>query len=151
MLEAYKKMSKEHGGRGGVILNFAGLQGLNPLYAAPTLSATHHGVIGLSRSFGDQVNFKNSGIRVVALCPGITNTNFIKDAEKRALNEKMGSYLNILLHKMKRQKSDVCAQSAIHVLKYGPSGSVWVVEASKLYSLNIPNWTQYRVLQSQLL
>ncbi|XP_044271943.1 15-hydroxyprostaglandin dehydrogenase [NAD(+)]-like [Tribolium madens] len=151
MLEAYKIMSKDGTGSGGVILNFSGLHGVKPLFPAPTLSATHHGIVGLSRSFGHETNFKTTGVRVVTLCPGITNTNFIKDAEKRALNEKMASQLQILLCKVKRQKADACAQSAIHVLKYGSSGSVWVVDGSKLYSLNIPDWEKYRILESQLM
>ncbi|XP_063920463.1 15-hydroxyprostaglandin dehydrogenase [NAD(+)]-like [Zophobas morio] len=152
MLEAYNVMSKEERGSGGVILNFSGLHGgLKPLYPAPTLSAGHHGIIGLSTSFGHEINFKNTAVRVVTLCPGITNTNFVKDAEKRALNERMGSHLHILLRKFKRQKASVCAQSAMHLLKHGKSGSVWVVEGSKLYSLNIPKWKEYRVLESQLI
>ncbi|KAJ3624961.1 hypothetical protein MTP99_018549 [Tenebrio molitor] len=151
MLEAHKIMSKEEAGTGGVILNFSGIHGIKPFYPAPTLSAGHHGVIGLSRSFGHEINFKSSGIRVVTLCPGITRTNFIKDADQRALNERMGKQLKILLCKVKRQKADACALSALHVLKYGSSGSVWVVDGSKLYSLNIPKWKTYRVLESQLL
>ncbi|KYB28353.1 Fat body protein 2-like Protein [Tribolium castaneum] len=150
-LEAYRVMSKDCSGSGGVILNFSGLHGVKPLFPAPTLSASFHGIIGLSRSFGHETNFKTTGVRVVTLCPGITNTNFIKDAEKRALNEKMANQLQILLCKVKRQNADACGQSAVHVLKYGTSGSVWVVDGSKLYSLNIPDWKKYRILESQLL
>lgn len=144
-------MSKEESGAGGVILNFSGLHGIKPLYPAPTLSASGHGVIGLSRSFGHQYNFKSTGVRIVTLCPGITNTSFIKGAERRTLTERMGSQLHILLSKVKRQKADVCARSALHVLRHGESGSVWVVEGSKLYSLKIPEWKTYRTLESQLL
>lgn len=144
-------MSKAETGKGGVILNFSGLYGVEPFFPSPTLAASYHGIIGLSRSLGYESNFKTTGIRVVTLCPGITNTNFIKDAEKRAFDARSGNHLHNLLNKVKRQKADACAVSAIHVLKYGSSGSVWVVNGSKLYSLNIPSWKKYRVLESQLL
>lgn len=144
-------MSKTEGGDGGVILNIAGLYGLKPLSPAPTLSACQHAIVGLSRSCGDVRNSKPTGVRVVTLCPGITDTTFIQNAEKRAYNEHLSKQLAQVLCKSKRQKADVCGQAALYVLKYSPSGGVWVVEGSKLYSCNIPSWKSYSALQSQLM
>ncbi|RZC39429.1 hypothetical protein BDFB_009763, partial [Asbolus verrucosus] len=75
MVRAYKIMNKRGTDRGGVILNISILYGIKPL------------------SFGANMNFQKTGIRVVTLCPGITNTNFIKNAEKTTLTPEMAKQL----------------------------------------------------------
>lgn len=45
-------MSKERGGRGGVIVNIASILGLQEMAGCPVYVATKHAVVGLSRSYG---------------------------------------------------------------------------------------------------
>lgn len=75
-------MSKEKGGKGGSILNVSSIYGLQAVSGAPTFSASKHFVIGLTRCLGMEYHFKKTGVRVMAMCPGITRTSLISKVEK---------------------------------------------------------------------
>lgn len=45
-------MSKEHGGRGGIVVNISSVMGVDHMYSIPAYTASKHGVIGLTRCFG---------------------------------------------------------------------------------------------------
>lgn len=145
MLETQAIMSQN-----GVILNISGIHGgLKPFYPSPILAASFHGLVGLSRSWGHHKNFERTGVRVVTLCSGISNTKFFKNLENRTLDSIWKKELEDTLQTSKRQQPDACGMAALHVLKHGKSGSVWAVEGSNLYSLKIPKWESYRKLKSQ--
>lgn len=48
---AIDALSKDKGGRGGVILNVASMAGLNSLSGGPSYSASKHGVVGFTNAF----------------------------------------------------------------------------------------------------
>ncbi|KAF4526585.1 hypothetical protein B566_EDAN015697 [Ephemera danica] len=82
-LFALKYMDKA---QGGVVVNIASILGLQPFPGAPIYAATKHAVVGLSTSFGDPFHFDRTGVRVVTMCPGVTDTSLISEAHNRQLN-----------------------------------------------------------------
>ncbi|KAJ8942454.1 hypothetical protein NQ318_002667 [Aromia moschata] len=144
-LAAEKYLDKEN----GVVINLAGTLGLQPVPPSPILAALQSGVIQLSQSLGHDLNFRRTGIRYVALCPGITQTDFSKDVEKRVRTPEEARDLENFLKKAHRQKPDVCAKSVVELIKYGPTGSTWVIEGSRLFYLNLPDWKKHCNLVSQ--
>lgn len=150
-LLAYRFMGKDSEGKGGTIINLTGVQGLEPLPPAPTLSASYHGIVGFSRSFGDETHFSRTNLRVITLCTGFTKTDFLKRIKEKSLTEIMGSEFENLIKKSKIQNSSACGEAVLHVLKCGKSGSVWVCEGSNLYTLNIPDRSTYSKLVAQFL
>ncbi|KAL3285222.1 hypothetical protein HHI36_019335 [Cryptolaemus montrouzieri] len=136
---AHKYLSESR--RGGVIVNTSGIFGFIPLAGCPTLSAAQHGIIGLSKSFGHQDIFKQSNVRVIALCPGITNSRLFRKANIRAMTPHMGKCLTEQIETMKKQKPEICAQSIVWLLKFGDSGSIWLIEDKKFYKIqcNLPH------------
>lgn len=81
-----KYMGKDKGGRGGVIANIASILGLQPLAGCPVYVGTKHFVVGLDRSFGTPFYFNRTGIKVVTMCPGVTDTPLISEAGSRVLH-----------------------------------------------------------------
>ncbi|XP_071958130.1 15-hydroxyprostaglandin dehydrogenase [NAD(+)]-like [Antedon mediterranea] len=71
---AIKQMSKENGGRGGVIINTSSLAGVNAVPQVPVYAATKHGVVALSRSLAANPKVTAENIRVNVLCPAFVNT-----------------------------------------------------------------------------
>ncbi|XP_078608683.1 15-hydroxyprostaglandin dehydrogenase [NAD(+)]-like [Branchiostoma floridae x Branchiostoma japonicum] len=67
-------MGRDKGGGGGLIINIASMAGLIAMFIGPVYTATKHGVVGLSRSFGTPFHFDRSGVRVCAICPTMTDT-----------------------------------------------------------------------------
>ncbi|KAJ3177323.1 hypothetical protein HDU87_004575 [Geranomyces variabilis] len=68
---------------GGVILNTASLAGLVPVEFQPVYAAAKAGVVNFTKSL---TNWKKKGIRVVAICPGFTQTGII-DAGRAAFGD----------------------------------------------------------------
>lgn len=61
----------------GTIINISSIAGKNGIATASIYSATKHAVMGLSSSLMSEVRKDN--IRVIAICPGSTDTNFFDD------------------------------------------------------------------------
>ncbi|KAH0537501.1 hypothetical protein FGG08_005719 [Glutinoglossum americanum] len=57
----------------GVVLIIASMAGLIPLYADPLYSAAKHAMVGFARGMGHADELE--GVRVAAICPGITDEN----------------------------------------------------------------------------
>lgn len=147
----YRFVGKEGCGKGGVIVNLAGVSAVQPLPPAPTLCAAHHAIVGLSRSFGHTIHTKKSGVRVVCLCPGFTATQFIKNISTKAMTDSLGRDLDSFIKKSTKQGPDPCGHAVIHLIKHGENGSVWLCEGARLFLLNIPNKKTYSTLIAQYL
>ncbi|KAI4471362.1 15-hydroxyprostaglandin dehydrogenase [nad(+)] [Holotrichia oblita] len=64
-----------------VILNVASIAGLKGFKATPLYTSTKHCIVGLTRGTGVKDHFDRVKIRVVAICPGPTNTVMITEFE----------------------------------------------------------------------
>lgn len=84
-IHAMKVMGKDKGGKGGTVVNVASILGLQAAPSAPVYTGTKHFVIGLTRSFGHPFHYDRTKVRVMAMCPGVTTTQMVKDAGQHAL------------------------------------------------------------------
>ncbi|KAK4876765.1 hypothetical protein RN001_009271 [Aquatica leii] len=150
-LLAYQFVGKEGLGNGGVVVNVAGIGGIDPVPPAPTLSAAEHAIVGLSKSFGNSIHTDKSGIRVVCFCPGFTATNFLKNLTSKGMTSLLGRELEILMNKSKKQGPDPCGHAVVHLIRHGDNGSVWVCEGAKLYCLKIPKRKAYMIVSCRIL
>ncbi|XP_049790392.1 15-hydroxyprostaglandin dehydrogenase [NAD(+)]-like [Schistocerca nitens] len=144
---AMELMSRGGGGGrgGGVVLNVASVLGLAPLAGCPVYVATKHAVVGLSRSYGTQFHWQRTGVRVVALCPGVTHTQLIARAGGRQPDADQGALAVQELAALPQQRPEHVAAAALHVLRAAPNGSVWVAEGGEpAYQLRFPHRTQLR-------
>ncbi|GLV39842.1 Photoreceptor dehydrogenase [Carabus blaptoides fortunei] len=130
-------MSKDAGGKGGAIVNVASVLGLAPLGGAPAYTATKHGVIGYTRAMAMPYHYNKSGVRVMAMCPGVTDTHLIKKANtdtNTPLDKEASRELTVL----PKQHVCYCGQCLMEMLKEGDTGSIWVVEDKEIYEVEIP-------------
>ncbi|CAL1292587.1 unnamed protein product [Larinioides sclopetarius] len=84
---ALKYMGKSNGGNGGVVINTASVAGVVPVPVIPAYSASKHGVIGLTRSFGLPYHYDKDGILFAALCPYYVDTDMMKSKNKTLIPE----------------------------------------------------------------
>ncbi|XP_048399865.1 15-hydroxyprostaglandin dehydrogenase [NAD(+)]-like [Stegostoma tigrinum] len=81
-------MSKEAGGRGGVIVNIASIAGVIPYFLGPVYAASKYGVVGFTTSLS-LTCLEKHGVRLQALCPGfadtqlLANLKWVKDPEQK--------------------------------------------------------------------
>lgn len=80
-----KHMGKNNGGKGGVIINIASILGLQELNGCPIYVGTKHFVVGMNRSFGTPYFYNFTGIKFLTMCPGVTDTPLISEAQNYAL------------------------------------------------------------------
>lgn len=99
-------MSKENGGQGGTIVNVASVLGFAPMAAAPVYVATKHAMIGYTRSMALPFHYQKSGVRIMALCPGLTDTTLVEEGKKIVNSDKT----NPLIEEWHREISSCPAQ-----------------------------------------
>ena len=61
----------------GVIINISSVAGVRGALASPAYTASKHGIIGLTKDVASK--YGKYGIRSIAVCPGMVQTNMTKD------------------------------------------------------------------------
>uniref|UniRef100_A0A0K8TTA8 Alcohol dehydrogenase n=1 Tax=Tabanus bromius TaxID=304241 RepID=A0A0K8TTA8_TABBR len=138
-LAAIDYMSKAKGGRGGLIANISSALGLvpSPLYAI--YAGTKHGVLGFTRSLAGEVYHKTTGVSLIAICPGKTDTDLIPQFnEKTTLPVDSSLMRNV--ESFKGQSAAQCAESMLKAFKQNVNGSVWLIDQGELFEVKIPNY-----------
>ncbi|KAK5643803.1 hypothetical protein RI129_007648 [Pyrocoelia pectoralis] len=126
-----KYMSKNMGGRGGVILNMSSIVGIIPAPIFPVYSATKSFVLSFGRSLGDQVHYGYNEVRILTLCPGLTRTGGSVDIANLTSNTFNPHIIEIaaeFITNAVMQSASNVANAVVHVLRTGPNGSVWIVK-----------------------
>ncbi|XP_071451962.1 15-hydroxyprostaglandin dehydrogenase [NAD(+)]-like [Hetaerina americana] len=129
-LLALKFMGKDRNasGRGGVVINTGSNVGIRPYVSVPIYTATKHALIGLTRSFGDAYHVNLTGVKVIALCPGATDTALVTDVKKQLLSSEYEKAWQRDTASSIVQKPEHVAKALIHVMQKAASGSVWAVD-----------------------
>jgi len=86
-----EKQSIESGGSGGLVINTASIAGI--LYGMDKNSISYqiskHGVVALTRSFGDPKVVRKTGIKHVAICPWFADTGILDGIDKTRLRKQV--------------------------------------------------------------
>ncbi|KAG5881900.1 hypothetical protein JTB14_004795 [Gonioctena quinquepunctata] len=142
-----KYMGKNNGGQGGVIVNIASILGLQEMDGCPIYVGTKHFVVGLDKSFGTPYFYNLTGIKFLTMCPGVTDTPLISEADKFALQgfPNHGKRLAQGLRALPAQRPEHVAIGLIKLITQGETGSVWVAEGGQpIYEVKIPERTTIR-------
>ncbi len=75
----------------GRILNVASIAAFQPVPSLATYAATKAYVLSLSESLAEELS--GSGVSVTALCPGVTATNMVSNAQKKNSGLKIPSFI----------------------------------------------------------
>ncbi|KAF5304810.1 hypothetical protein FQR65_LT07827 [Abscondita terminalis] len=133
-LLAMEYMGKNKGGNGGILINISSVLGFHPLASCPVHVATKHFIIGFNRSLGSAYHYRRTAVKVITLCPGLTDTPHLKEAVKNAitsLDPDIGELLSEELQALPSQPAEAVARALILVMAKGDNGSVWVTENNK--------------------
>ncbi|KAH1019921.1 15-hydroxyprostaglandin dehydrogenase [NAD(+)]-like [Dendroctonus ponderosae] len=134
---------------GGLVLNITGIQGIEVFTPGPALAASFLGVVGFTQSKGHERNASANGVRIVALCCGLTHSPTLKEVEQRTCCPAMANDLKNYLNEGCWQQPEAAGKAAVELLKYAPSGSIWIVEGSQLFHLRLPSLHAFRTLETQ--
>ncbi|RZC39428.1 adh short domain containing protein [Asbolus verrucosus] len=138
-------MSKTCFGQGGLIINVASIMGLIPSSGYPIHTLTQFGIVGFSRAIGNINHYDRTGVKITALCPGLTNTKLLKQASYHAINDKFHKEFKEESGGCLLQKTESVALATLNILHDSMPGSVWVVENNnKPYEIRFPEVADMR-------
>ncbi|CAH0584477.1 unnamed protein product [Chrysodeixis includens] len=127
-LLAYRFMSKDRGGQGGIIVNTASTSFTRPQVSTPIYTATNYAIVGLTRAYGDQYHVNLTGVRSMVICPGLTDTGLVKEIRKQLMSSDYEAAWQRDNATCKMQSSEHVGRALVEVLTKAQSGSVWIVE-----------------------
>ncbi|KAL0870992.1 hypothetical protein ABMA27_004809 [Loxostege sticticalis] len=130
-LKGIKHMNKEEGGKGGTIINVSSIAGFMknfnflPIYAgskAAVLHFTHNIAPTLT---------EDSGMRVMTICYGATDTPLLHNMDKIAYDQKFGEIILNSRSEHYIQKAESAINGLVDTFKQGSHKSVWLVTDDK--------------------
>ncbi|XP_011685623.1 PREDICTED: 15-hydroxyprostaglandin dehydrogenase [NAD(+)]-like [Wasmannia auropunctata] len=137
---AVQYMSRDMGGRGGILVNVSQHVDIRNTAQLPVYTATKHAIIGLSESLSDPYHYEKTGVTVITLCPGLTETALTVDSPNKLLSRVMKADFVKNLEQFSIQTPYVVAQGLMTILRIGESGSIWVIESGRApYEVYVPN------------
>ncbi|OXU17445.1 hypothetical protein TSAR_016927, partial [Trichomalopsis sarcophagae] len=140
-------MGRDMGGRGGILVNVAEHMDVHCTAQLPVYTATKQAIIGLSQSLAAPSNTERTGVRVITLCPGLTETALTIDSPNKLLSRVMKADFVKNLEQLTIQTPYVVAQGLMSVLRSSESGSIWVIENGQSpYEVFVPNCRSLRRL-----
>lgn len=108
-------------GRGGVIINTSSTGGLNPYLSDAPYAATKAGVLMYSRSCGPLKD--SDGIRVNAVCPGVTDTPILA----KTGGDRVADWLEPLLEQIEILQPEDIARAVIGLIEDDAASGEYVV------------------------
>ncbi|XP_022831175.1 alcohol dehydrogenase 1-like [Spodoptera litura] len=115
----------DKGGRGGIIYNVASIYGYEYNPFSVFYKTSKSAVLGFTRSLGHPVNYKQTGVKVIAICPGFTDTVIHSGNMWEWLKEE---FQKVMETGVVMQTPDTVGKAAVEVFKIANTGDVWVSE-----------------------
>ncbi|XP_057330408.1 15-hydroxyprostaglandin dehydrogenase [NAD(+)]-like [Microplitis mediator] len=125
---ALQFMGKDQGHNGGVLVNIGQYFDFKTTAQLPVYTATKFAMIGLSQSLGASYHYKRTGVRVMGLCPGLTETALTINSPNRLSSRIMKADFVKNLENLSIQTPYIVAKGLMTILRCGESGSIWVID-----------------------
>lgn len=139
-LLSVKYMNRDKVGHGVTLVNVSQHIDIKNTAQLPVYTATKHAIIGFSQSLANAYQYETTGIRVITLCPGLTETALTVDSPNKLQSRVMKADFVKNLEQLSIQTPYVVAQGLMSILRVGESGSIWVVENGRSpYEVYVPN------------
>ncbi|CAK1582154.1 unnamed protein product [Parnassius mnemosyne] len=130
-LKAFDLMRKDRGGKGGTIINISSIVGLMQTSLLPIYSATKSAVLQFSNCLGMEQNFSWSGVRVLTVCFGSTDTPLLSLQKLGGFTKEFDEKIHVGINKMPQQSAQSAAQGLLTAYRNGVSGSTWLVTSNR--------------------
>ncbi|XP_018570739.1 alcohol dehydrogenase 2-like [Anoplophora glabripennis] len=124
-------LPKHKQGEEAVIVNISSTCGLQGYPHIPVYCTTKFAITGMTKSWGTDYHYDRTKVRVVAVCPGVTETPMIFNMAGRNLGGPYEKYLQSNLSGWLRQETDHVAKEMLKVIRGSPNGKLWVVEGGE--------------------
>nr|XP_022916014.1 15-hydroxyprostaglandin dehydrogenase [NAD(+)]-like isoform X1 [Onthophagus taurus] len=124
-----------------IIINTSSVAGLMPFAGIEIYSTTKFALIGLTRNFGCDYHYKRTGVKVMALCPGATDTAIFNQLPTRMVYD--DNLENLLKYTVDMQKPEELAKCFIRVIEKEHNGSAWFINEGKEIEVEYPKLVSF--------
>jgi 15-hydroxyprostaglandin dehydrogenase (NAD) len=128
-LENY--IPKYKSGPEGVIVNISSVAGTTPFCMMPIYTGTKFAVLGMTKAFGDEAHHKRTKIRVLALCPGVTQTPLMAGVSSSTLGPAYQKLFEEQVGDFPSQDTESVALAMIKIVKNAKTGTAWIAEGGQ--------------------
>lgn len=123
----FQEHMKKNGG--GTIINISSNYGflIDPFF--PVYKASKFAIMGFSKTLGHIKNFNKTGVRVIVLCPGFTETRL--NEGNIVLDEDTQKEWDAMIKDAIFQKPEAVGRAAAEVFERAATGTAWLIHEDK--------------------
>ncbi|XP_015043689.1 alcohol dehydrogenase isoform X2 [Drosophila persimilis] len=141
-LSALPYMSKDNGGKGGIVINMSSVVGLDPMFIIPVYGATKAGILNFTRCLANDKYYARSGIKFVTVCPGATMTDMFTNFTEKIIFPETSDETYRILDRLNKQSAADVSRCILSVLEKDKNGAVYVIEGKRVFPMELkPQWT----------
>ncbi|KAL0870994.1 hypothetical protein ABMA27_004811 [Loxostege sticticalis] len=126
-LKSLKHMSKDEGGKGGTIINVSSTLGFLKFPYLPVYAGCKAGILHFSHSIAMDPFHQRTGVRIMVMCFGATDTPLLHNFEKRSYDEKCSKEMAGTTGPTNMQKAESAVKGVVEAFKKGSNGTIWLV------------------------
>ncbi|KAL0870995.1 hypothetical protein ABMA27_004812 [Loxostege sticticalis] len=126
-----KHMRKDEGGSGGTIINISSTAALYNVPYVPTYSGCKAAVLHFSSCIAMDPFHERTGVRILTICVGPTDTPIFSNLDKLSYDEPCGKEMNQRIDRNALQKPESAVKGLVEAFKQGVNGSVWLATKNK--------------------
>ncbi|KAJ8714494.1 hypothetical protein PYW07_002719 [Mythimna separata] len=126
-LKGVQHMRKDEGGAGGTIINISSIAALTRTPFVPIYKGSKLAVLHFSQSLAMDPFYEDTGIRVLTICFGATDTAIVQNLESRSYHPKLGKMLAAAVGTdYVCQKVESAVTALVEMSKIGAPGTIWL-------------------------
>ncbi|XP_013140830.1 PREDICTED: 15-hydroxyprostaglandin dehydrogenase [NAD(+)]-like [Papilio polytes] len=125
-LKGLKHMRQDEGGVGGTIINVSSIAALYKFRFLAIYNGSKMAVLHFSQSLACPPFFEKTGVRILTVCFGATETALLQGLTERTLDDLGAEEIVAISTQMKHQKVESAAAGVLKMFKEGANGSIWL-------------------------
>ncbi|KPJ02363.1 15-hydroxyprostaglandin dehydrogenase [NAD+] [Papilio xuthus] len=125
-IKGLKHMRRDEGGVGGTIINVSSIAALYKFRFLPIYNGSKMAVLHFSQSLAGGSFFEKTGVRILTVCFGATETALLQGLQDRTIDDIGAEEILVVSNEMKHQKVESAAAGVLKMFKEGANGSIWL-------------------------
>ncbi|KAJ8718408.1 hypothetical protein PYW08_002645 [Mythimna loreyi] len=131
-LKGVQHMRKDEGGAGGTIINVSSIAALSRVPYVPIYEGSKIAILHFSQCLAMDPFYEDTGIRVLTICFGTTDTAILQNLETRSYHPKLGKIMaTAIATDYEYQTVESAVTALVEMFKIGAPGSIWLAVDNK--------------------
>ncbi|CAH0720421.1 unnamed protein product, partial [Brenthis ino] len=130
-MKGIQHMRKDEGGQGGTIINISSSAAIVRVSIIPIYCGTKSAVLHFGRSISSPKFNSDTGIRILTICLGATDTELLHNLEHKTFDDKTSKAILSQINNLYEQRIESAVAAFLKMYREGAAGSVWLSANNK--------------------